>query len=160
VSETAFTVRGIPKPQPRPKAELRRGQGGKMFPHIYTPSTGCAPWRKAVARAAGLRFADPIEGPIEVEITVYLVRPGRLNRKRDYEGPVLAPGAVGDVDNFAKAILDAINGIVFRDDAQVTDLIARKRYHAKGAAPGALIVVREADAVPVIFAEFAAEQTK
>ncbi len=33
-----------------------------------------------------------------------------------------------DCDNIAKAVLDALNGIVFLDDKQVTELIVRKRY--------------------------------
>ena len=33
-----------------------------------------------------------------------------------------------DVDNIPKPILDALKGLVFQDDDQVTDLICRKRY--------------------------------
>lgn len=32
-----------------------------------------------------------------------------------------------DVDNVSKPILDALKGLIFEDDAQVTDLICRKR---------------------------------
>lgn len=34
----------------------------------------------------------------------------------------------GDADNHAKAILDALNGIVFLDDSQVTDLQVVKHF--------------------------------
>ena len=33
-----------------------------------------------------------------------------------------------DVDNIPKPILDALKGLVFLDDAQVTDLVCRKRH--------------------------------
>jgi len=33
----------------------------------------------------------------------------------------------GDLDNLAKPVLDALKGLVFRDDGQVTDLVLRKR---------------------------------
>ena len=33
-----------------------------------------------------------------------------------------------DVDNVPKPILDALKGLVYSDDAQVTDLICRKRH--------------------------------
>lgn len=33
-----------------------------------------------------------------------------------------------DIDNMPKPILDALKGLVFEDDSQVTDLICRKRY--------------------------------
>ena len=32
-----------------------------------------------------------------------------------------------DVDNVPKPILDALNGLVYADDTQVTDLLCRKR---------------------------------
>lgn len=34
----------------------------------------------------------------------------------------------GDLDNIAKSILDACNGIVYEDDSQVTMLVVSKRY--------------------------------
>jgi len=34
----------------------------------------------------------------------------------------------GDADNIAKAILDPLNGLAYRDDAQVSDLNVKKRY--------------------------------
>ncbi len=36
-------------------------------------------------------------------------------------------GASLDVDNMPKPILDELNGLVYFDDSQVTDLICRKR---------------------------------
>ena len=35
---------------------------------------------------------------------------------------------VPDVDNVAKPILDAIKGVIFADDTQVSDMICRRRY--------------------------------
>ncbi len=32
-----------------------------------------------------------------------------------------------DVDNISKPILDALTGVIFEDDSQVTDLLCRKR---------------------------------
>ena len=36
-------------------------------------------------------------------------------------------GASLDVDNMPKPILDGLNGLVYSDDSQVTDLLCRKR---------------------------------
>ena len=33
-----------------------------------------------------------------------------------------------DADNLAKAILDALNGVAYPDDAQIVTLTVRKRY--------------------------------
>ena len=35
---------------------------------------------------------------------------------------------LGDVDNFLKAVLDALNGICYQDDAQVTHISATKNF--------------------------------
>lgn len=49
-----------------------------------------------------------------------------------------------DVDNIPKPIIDALKGLAFKDDAQVTDLISRRR-HLRGSfagldrAPAALV---------------------
>lgn len=149
-SEFTFTVRGVPKPQPRPKAQIRYARG-KPVPHIYTPATGCAEWRSAVASAGQRAMPEPFAGPIEVEIIVYLVRPQRLCRPSDDPGIIRVDAAVGDADNFAKAILDALHDVAFRNDAQVSDLIVRKRYAAVGCSPGARICVRQVEAVGGLF---------
>lgn len=36
-----------------------------------------------------------------------------------------------DVDNAAKAVLDALNGVYWKDDRQVVELVARKRFAPK-----------------------------
>ncbi len=36
-------------------------------------------------------------------------------------------GEALDVDNMAKPILDALNGVIYVDDSQVSDLVCRKR---------------------------------
>jgi Holliday junction resolvase RusA-like endonuclease len=38
------------------------------------------------------------------------------------------PTPIGDIDNYAKAILDAANGILFTDDRLIDNLTLRKQY--------------------------------
>ena len=85
-----FTVRGTPRPQPRPKARLVKPRGGKPFIQIYTPTTGVAEWRSAVARAGRREIREPFRGPLAVDITVYLERPKRLDSKRADPGAVVS----------------------------------------------------------------------
>lgn len=59
-------------------------------------------YRETVRR--GLAEATPIGGPVSVELRVY--RPRRI----------------GDLDNTAKAVLDAVKGCLFHDDSQVVAL--------------------------------------
>lgn len=48
----------------------------------------------------------------------------------------------GDIDKLCRAVLDAIAQVVYKDDAQVVELFARKVYSCRfGGSPGALLVV-------------------
>ena len=48
-----------------------------------------------------------------------------------------------DVDNVVKAISDAMNGVVYRDDGQVATVDAVKLYAAAGAGGFVEVAVRE-----------------
>ncbi len=61
-------------------------------------------------------------GPLDVWIRMYVTRP--KTTKLDYPR--------GDVDNFAKAVMDAANGYAWVDDNQVVDLHAFKRWSTPG----------------------------
>ena len=71
-------------------------------------------WRQDLERAARLVWDTevPVAVPVLVTITYFFD-----------STPV-------DVDNIPKPILDALKGLVFRDDSQVYDLLCRKRNRA------------------------------
>lgn len=81
------------------------------------------------------RGRAPIDELVEVEIVAVLRRPGRLNRKKDAPGRLLAP-VKPDVDNVAKACIDSLvlAGVIV-DDNRVARLVASKWYAAKGEDP-------------------------
>lgn len=58
----------------------------------------------------------PLTGAISAQITIHKKRRGILKSQW------------GDIDNFVKAVFDALNGICFEDDAQVKRLTAEKFY--------------------------------
>lgn len=68
-------------------------------------------WTQDVQRAAKQRWdgEPPYTGDVMVAITYFF------------------DGASLDVDNIPKPILDALKGLVYADDTQVTDLLCRKR---------------------------------
>lgn len=88
-----FEVAGQPKPQARPRV-TRNG--------TYTPQAS-RDWKEAVGRAAWLAKVQSVDGPVELHI-------------------VLGGALRGDVDNYAKGIMDALNGIAYKDDRQVKSL--------------------------------------
>ena len=70
------------------------------------------------------------ENPIAVKIKAYYCIPKSATkdaRKKMHTGE-MKPAKKPDADNLAKAILDALNGIAYKDDAQVVVLGVEKIY--------------------------------
>jgi Holliday junction resolvase RusA-like endonuclease len=109
-------------------------------------------WRSD-ARQAALAAApvgwDPA-APVLVAFTAFFARPRSHYGSRRGE-PYLRPdappypGRVGDVDKIARALLDALTGILWNDDDQVIDLHGRKLYAAIGVAPSTFVTVTRVD---------------
>jgi Holliday junction resolvase RusA-like endonuclease len=72
----------------------------------------------------------PLEGAVEMHLTFYLPIPkSASNRLRTQMiNGVVLPTKKPDFDNLAYLVTNALKGIVYRDDSQVTDCIIRKRY--------------------------------
>ena len=143
-TKIAFNVVGTAEPHPRPRARIMPVKSGRSCAQIYTPAGGKArAWQQAVARAARRAYAGPaMVGPVSATIVVYAPRPKKYCRKRDDPGPLpMDARGSGDADNYAKGILDAIEGICFVNDAQVTRLSVEKWYTAVGAKPHARVVL-------------------
>ena len=82
---------------------------------------------------------SPFVGPVQVAIDVYCTRP----KKPANEYPI------GDIDNYAKATLDAVTQArIWNDDKQVTELTVRKHYAAPGARVGTFISITGETACP------------
>lgn len=92
---------------------------------VFTP----AKTRKAEGE---LRYfltqSEPVmfQGPICVALDFYLVRPASVSKKKRPH-----PSARPDLDNMIKLATDAANGILWKDDAQIVTLLARKIYGDK-----------------------------
>ncbi len=113
----------------------RRGQA-----HGYIPTAAArACWEIRLAAAHALGSRQPFAGPVRLTVTAYVRQPASIpKRDRLTALPMKRP----DVDNFAKTVLDGLS-VLWRDDAQVTDLTMCKRY-AVGSSPRWEIRVEEA----------------
>lgn len=120
----SFNLPGRPTPWQRPK---RNHYGA-----VYNPQKALQTRMKAILRQQmkGARLT----GAVLVEIDFYFLRPrthfqadghGNLVRKPDRPVNCLI---CRDIDNLAKLVLDAMNGIAFDDDRQVVEARLRKRY--------------------------------
>jgi Holliday junction resolvase RusA-like endonuclease len=122
-SPVTVVITGEPVAKGRPRI-TRRG-----IP--YTP----AHTRKYEAHgrlAAQLAMGDrpPIEAPVRLELVAELPIPGSWSGRRRALAVTgdLLPTCRPDVDNYIKAGLDSLNEIVVRDDSQVVEISARKRF--------------------------------
>lgn len=97
------------------------------------------PWRQEIALTAvangwpGMGLAA-LDEPVIVRLTFYVARPaGHYGTGRNAgvlkDSAPLWPERTGDdVDKLARAALDALTGIVWRDDKRVVTLPLRRRY--------------------------------
>ena len=116
----AFTVHAEPVAQGRPRVAIRSGK-----PHGYQPAKSArAAWEIRQAALAALGDAEPFSGPLAVEVTVYVRQPASVPKSRRLTAqPTRRP----DLDNYVKLALDGCSPL-WQDDAQVVEMVARKRY--------------------------------
>ena len=70
------------------------------------------------------------EGPLEVSLVACFEPPKSISKKRRKEmlSGLEWPTKKPDADNIIKVVLDALNGIAYRDDTQVVHVTLRKMY--------------------------------
>lgn len=96
------------------------GASGKVI--TRTDSTRLAPWTDAVrwaCREAQMTLANP---DVPVHVSATFVAPKPKTAKRSH--PTTRP----DIDKWARALLDALTGMAYHDDAQVVGLNVDKCY--------------------------------
>lgn len=104
-------------------------------------------WRTVVAAAARPAMAgrEPLREPLRVLMLAALPMPAAAARR-------VYPHVPPDSDKLARSVLDALSGVVFRDDALVCDLQVRKRYAGRPgslATPGVRVTVTPMPAAPL-----------
>ena len=137
MSEKVLVLHIEPMPKERPRATVVGGHA-----RIYTPAKTAA-YEKKIANAWKTEHGEtPFTGPVSVRIVFLMPIPKSVTkaRKAAMEAQTERPITKPDADNLAKAVMDAINGIAYKDDNQVVDLSVSKYY---GTAPKIMIRVRE-----------------
>jgi len=131
-----FNVPGQPVGKGRPRIG-NVGQHARMFTPGKTVS-----YESTVALAASqaMQGRELIDGPVRVLMRMTLIIPASWSRKKQEQALAgqIRPTTKPDADNVIKAIFDAINGVVWRDDVQVVELGVSKVY---GAVPGVAVHV-------------------
>lgn len=108
----------IPRIQPKERPRITRNG------HVYTPPR-TVKYEDEVRFLYNIQCGYVFEEAVGVEMRFYIQKPKTVKRKY--------PTVVPDLDNLVKAICDGLNPCskskgAWRDDSQVVDLIATKRY--------------------------------
>lgn len=124
-----FTFNIEPAPQLRPRASAR---GGRV--RVYDPPK-VKNFKNLLRSLAVKQYSrPPLIGPLSVTLTFYrpvqksISKTERERRLSNESKPVVKP----DTDNYIKATLDALNGVLWHDDSQIVKIEAEKRYGETG----------------------------
>ena len=129
MNEIGFSIPLEPVAKGRPRVGRRGGHA-----YAYTPAkTRQAEGDLRLFMHSGLPYGfQPFSGPVTALIDIFVRMPTSLPKKaREGARPTKKP----DVDNFAKTVLDAAEGIVYLRDSQVVMLRAEKHYAPFGTPP-------------------------
>lgn len=137
VPATAGSKRAFPNPKTgRPIIVDSSGANGKL-------------WRQLVRVAAQQAYqGPPLEGPLEVRMEFFRVRPKGHYGTGKHSTTLKAtadpyPAGKPDVLKLARAVEDALTGLTWFDDAQIVTEILAKSY---GAQPGAQVEITREEA--------------
>lgn len=112
VVSIAFKVEGKP---------IQQGSMRAFNNHIvHNKTKELMAWRSLVAFAAKRAGCTPIIGAISISMKFAYARPRTVTR----EFPTVPP----DLDKQIRSILDALSGVAYIDDSQVTEISATKEY--------------------------------
>lgn len=136
MSRVFFHVPGKPVPMPRPRV-TRFGTY-----HSKAATSAKAEVVFAWQAAGGVQLDD---APVNLKVAVVVPRPKtHLLASGDLSAvgrraPVFPKG---DVDNYLKLVMDALNGRLWADDVQIVDSVVSKAWERPTMAPGVYVAAR------------------
>lgn len=143
-------IPGHPKPQGRPRAHVH----GKHA-RVHSPTTQ---WREDVRYTLQKDWeGEPLTVPVQLHLAFYFERP-KSHYRTGKNAHLLKDSAPdypmeqrrGDADNLAKGIMDAANGILYLDDAQVVTLAATKCWAMEKGTSGVHIYLHTMEHAPLV----------
>ncbi len=120
-----FVIQGKVQAKQRPRFNRYSGK-------TYTPNETIA-YENWVKTCYLEKYKDKelMEKPLRVTIKAYFEIPKSTSKKRKQQmmDNEILPMVKPDTDNIAKGVLDSLNGIAYKDDKQVVELIVNKFYN-------------------------------
>ncbi len=114
-----MTIQIAPYPAPRPRVT----RFGTYNSPKYTE------WKQTLASLVRKQYTTITLSPVELEIVFIFTKPKSWSKKKAQSTRLhtIKP----DIDNLAKAVMDALTGVIYKDDGQVCKLNLCKQYGAK-----------------------------
>lgn len=110
---------------PRPAARPRFSKWGTYNTPEYTK------YKKELTRLVKKNTKhEPIETPLKLTVNFWLPIP-KMSKKKMSEHEGVAHYKKPDLDNLVKALSDAMNEVVFKDDNIVSSIVAHKCYSSE-----------------------------
>lgn len=111
-----------------PRGWARPRKNGKRF--FKDEATANFQRTIGVFALAAMRGREPFAGPVMVSVASVMSVPASWSRKKRNEAICgnIVPTSKPDIDNLFKGVADALNGIAYRDDAQIVTGTSTKRY--------------------------------
>lgn len=129
-----FTTFGVAQAKGNMRAINLRGM---KFPIVTDSNRSAKSWSQLVAADASRAISElpeaervMIDGPVRLVVAFYLPRPKKFKR-----GVPAAHLTAPDWDKLARAIGDALSGVVYHDDKQIVQAVIGKFYAEHGAPP-------------------------
>ena len=126
-----FEVLGLPQPAGSKRAFPFQKKGGGIGVAVTDANPKSREWKNLVADAAvdACQLDGLLEGPIVLHLAFELPRPTGHFGKRGLRASARPfPSVKPDLLKLARAVEDALTGVLWRDDAQIVEEVLTKRY--------------------------------
>ena len=107
---------------PIPAARPRVSRWSTYYPKKYTQ------FKKEMLALTSELDVTPIENLVRVELVFNVKMPNSWSKKKKLEKINTYCDNNVDLDNYQKAILDSLNGVLYLDDRQVVEIGAVKQW--------------------------------
>lgn len=135
----SFVVHGTPKPKGSARGFVAMKDGKARAIVVADNTKSLKSWEAAVRFAAQGVAGDALfEGAIALHLQFYLQRPASISEKKR---PFMTTKP--DLSKLIRGLEDALNEVIWKDDALVVAITASKLYAAPGESSRAFVTVTE-----------------
>lgn len=123
----SFTIDGEPYGKARPQFSTYNGRIRAITPQKTVAYERRVKWAYKKA-CKNFRFDDGVPLAVTIEAYYGIAKSTSKSRAEKMKAGEIVPTKKPDCDNVAKAVLDALNKIAYKDDAQIAQLTVIKRF--------------------------------